>query len=641
MKIDLATVTNADMLSTINQNFEDIENEFQNNVLYRNNPPGETNTVNNDLDVNGSNVFNVDNISAQSLTLGGVDIDSDDFENLVTTQAQNLRVTSGPITPIGNDRNGKFVSFDPTGNPILSSGTGNDPALRADLATSTGGSNVGFIQTGTGAVARTVLSKEKDVVSVKDFGAVGDNVANDSTAFTDATANSDVVIVPTGTYKYTADYFSVENLSSAPASAVLKSTIINDAFVRGRDSKAIGVKFNHRLDLTYTGAYPRNVVATQITSGRMGPAPVSMASPAGSIDLMVHWYGDWGLDWYRQQTGIGSKPFDSWYDGSWNWDTNNTSTPEHGVYDPQRASVMGHYRNDDRNALEWQAYWLREAGIKVVCPVSFNLVPSTFFNANDRDYWIWNLLETNNMKGMSYIPWGRTTDFTDPDGPVTASIPQITSQWNNLIYQLAATYTNNYVWKYNNKRYFTIYAWNMERLRQLFDPGGGSVNLQAFLTGFVAGLNTLGYDGLAVIANTAVADATMNRAALLAAGVFHMDSPYAGTNDSTTGGATTYSDIVNNYAPPTSGKVINISTALKLVRPLPDNPTYNYPGSTPALFRKLLIKAYRHVQKNTSLPQIVTISNVSEWAEQGPGLHPNTQDGWGYLDAIRQAVSSA
>jgi hypothetical protein len=41
-------------------------------------------------------------------------------------------------------------------------------------------SKLSFTQAGTGAVARTVDSKLKDVVSVKDFGAVGDGVADDT-----------------------------------------------------------------------------------------------------------------------------------------------------------------------------------------------------------------------------------------------------------------------------------------------------------------------------------------------------------------------------------------------------------------------------------------------------------------------------
>jgi hypothetical protein len=48
-----------------------------------------------------------------------------------------------------------------------------------DLATLGGG----FTQSGTGATQRTVENKLKDTVSVKDFGAVGDGVANDSAAF--------------------------------------------------------------------------------------------------------------------------------------------------------------------------------------------------------------------------------------------------------------------------------------------------------------------------------------------------------------------------------------------------------------------------------------------------------------------------
>ena len=62
-------------------------------------------------------------------------------------------------------------------NPNSSS---NNIVLNADGTTAI--TSLNFTQDGIGAVARTVNSKLKDVVSVKDFGAVGDGVANDTAA---------------------------------------------------------------------------------------------------------------------------------------------------------------------------------------------------------------------------------------------------------------------------------------------------------------------------------------------------------------------------------------------------------------------------------------------------------------------------
>ena len=62
-----------------------------------------------------------------------------------------------------------------------------------------------FTQSGTGAVTRTVDSKLKDVVSVKDFGAVGNGVADDTDAITNALAallsrGGGTLFFPTGIY---------------------------------------------------------------------------------------------------------------------------------------------------------------------------------------------------------------------------------------------------------------------------------------------------------------------------------------------------------------------------------------------------------------------------------------------------------
>jgi hypothetical protein len=65
-----------------------------------------------------------------------------------------------------------------------------------DLATLGGG----FTQSGTGAIQRTVENKLKDTVSVKDFGAVGDGVADDTQAFLYAAATGRPIRMPQGNY---------------------------------------------------------------------------------------------------------------------------------------------------------------------------------------------------------------------------------------------------------------------------------------------------------------------------------------------------------------------------------------------------------------------------------------------------------
>jgi hypothetical protein len=73
--------------------------------------------------------------------------------------------------------------------------------VNADVNASAGivASKLSFTQAG-GGTARTVDSKLKDSVSVKDFGAVGDGVTNDSAAIQAAVNTGKKVYIPAGTY---------------------------------------------------------------------------------------------------------------------------------------------------------------------------------------------------------------------------------------------------------------------------------------------------------------------------------------------------------------------------------------------------------------------------------------------------------
>ena len=69
-KLTISDITSGYASTTaLNATFNSIEDEFNNKVLYRNNPSGEPNQMFNDIDMNNNRLLNV-----SSLTVNGVDI---------------------------------------------------------------------------------------------------------------------------------------------------------------------------------------------------------------------------------------------------------------------------------------------------------------------------------------------------------------------------------------------------------------------------------------------------------------------------------------------------------------------------------------------------------------------------------------
>jgi hypothetical protein len=121
----------------------------------------------------------------------------------------------------------RLLGFDSMGNPIaVAPVDGTAIALATDLAASGGADMVGFLQAGTGAVARTAQSKMRDVVSVKDFGAVGDGVADDTVAIQAAITASKGrrLLFPPGRY-YTTSTITVPH----PMILVGEGSALNDS----------------------------------------------------------------------------------------------------------------------------------------------------------------------------------------------------------------------------------------------------------------------------------------------------------------------------------------------------------------------------------------------------------------------------
>jgi Pectate lyase superfamily protein len=124
--------------------------------------------------------------------------------------ARAVRAVAGETLselPAASVRANRILSFDSNGDvlPIVGVDSGSAAALQVDLASSAVGKGsklVAWILRATGAVARWVEDKLSESVSVADFGAVGNGVADDSAAINAALTSigtrGGCVVIPNG-----------------------------------------------------------------------------------------------------------------------------------------------------------------------------------------------------------------------------------------------------------------------------------------------------------------------------------------------------------------------------------------------------------------------------------------------------------
>lgn len=120
---------------------------------------------------------------------------------------------------IDSSKNYKFILKDSTGTTIwtIDDISGDDTA---------DASMVTYTPAGSGAVQTTVQAKLRETVSVKDFGAVGDGVADDTVALQNAFAAHNQLFFPEGTYLVDAAGYPTKR-------AILYSTGVNNIVLSG------------------------------------------------------------------------------------------------------------------------------------------------------------------------------------------------------------------------------------------------------------------------------------------------------------------------------------------------------------------------------------------------------------------------
>ncbi len=135
----------------------------------------------------------------------------------------------------------------------------------ATLAASSGAAGVGFIQVGTGAVTRTSQSKMRDVVSVEDFGAVGDGVTDDTAAIQAAIdSGATAVFFPAGRYRVRSlvmpNVFSFVLFGVGPASMLVQiGTATDAAIVWARDTIRYNSQTIRDIGVDATGATQHSI----------------------------------------------------------------------------------------------------------------------------------------------------------------------------------------------------------------------------------------------------------------------------------------------------------------------------------------------------------------------------------------------
>jgi hypothetical protein len=164
--------------------------------------------------------------------------------------------------------------------PIVQGGGTSQTSVANLLGGPAGSSLVGYLPAGTGAVATTVQTKMRESVSVKDFGAKGDGITDDSTKIEAASlslflAGGGDLILPPGT-------FILGTLSADVNSINSYITLRNGVNIIGSGRGVTTLKIKSGENTRFTASNAPNVMAT---------TQAGLLSNVRIADLTIDWNG--------------------------------------------------------------------------------------------------------------------------------------------------------------------------------------------------------------------------------------------------------------------------------------------------------------------------------------------------------------
>jgi len=154
--------------------------------------------------------------------------------------------------------------------------------------------NVNYNQGGTGAQTRTVENKLQEFVSVKDFGAVGDGVADDTAAIQAAiNSGAGTVYFPNGSYKTTATI----NLGGNVHLVGQQYNLVKSKIIYTSAS-------NTNYVFSVTGSY-NGIQGLYITTANPNIGAIYRQDCSNSTDKNLVIEGDFRYGWRHKHTGTG------------------------------------------------------------------------------------------------------------------------------------------------------------------------------------------------------------------------------------------------------------------------------------------------------------------------------------------------
>jgi len=304
-KVSLNTIgSRYGSIDALNDNFDAIEAAIENTLSLDGTSP---NAMTADLDLNSNDLLNVGTTNTQTLYINGVEVEPNTGVSAGSAfQTYSFTATAGqttfsvsPATPLvssllvsvnGLELPPADVTVSTTNVVIPACTLGDEVVVRRFTKEPTvypTAATQDFQQAGTGAVTRTVQSKLRDVVSVADFGAVGDGVADDTAeiqAAIDSLSTGQALVFQSGkTYKIGQVIFNGKSvavmahgakftLSGSSAGFVVKG-IVTGFYVYGGTITGDGVNRDGALSTLQigwlfgneSGAYVQNVWVEDVT----------------------------------------------------------------------------------------------------------------------------------------------------------------------------------------------------------------------------------------------------------------------------------------------------------------------------------------------------------------------------------------